>query len=44
MRNDSDVFDVVKLALEGEIVFLPGALDDFKTLDLAFLAFGLAIE
>src|ERR1700733_1756933 len=41
MRNDCDVFDVVKLALVGEIVFLPGALDDLETLDLAFLAFGI---
>jgi hypothetical protein len=33
--------DVVKLALVGEIVFPPGALDDFQALDLAVLAFGI---
>src|SRR5262249_61219933 len=36
-----DVLDVVKLALVGEIVFPPGALNDFETLDLAVLAFGI---
>ena len=41
LRNDRDVLDVVKLALVGEIVFLPGALDDLETLNLAVLAFGL---
>src|SRR5437762_8049362 len=32
---------VVKLALVGEIVFLPDALDDLETLNLAVLAFGI---
>jgi hypothetical protein len=41
LRNDRDVLDVVKLALVGEIVFLPGALDDLATLNLAVLAFGI---
>ena len=36
-----NVLDVVKLALVGEIVFPPGALNDFQTLDLAVLAFGI---
>ena len=41
LRHDRDVLDVVKLALVGEIVFPPGALNDFQTLDLAVLAFGI---
>ena len=39
--HDRDVLDVVKLALVGEIVLLPGALDDLETLNLAVLAFGI---
>jgi hypothetical protein len=41
LRHDRHVLDVVKLALVGEIVFPPGALDDLETLDLAVLAFGI---
>src|SRR5262249_61039853 len=41
LRHDRDVLDVVKLARVGEIVFLPGALDDLETLNLAVLAFGI---